>query len=226
MTLTAEQVEACRRQFPALSRQLAGMHVAYFDGPAGTQVPQRVIDAMTHYLAHTNANHGGLFATSRESDRLLEQAHHAAADFLGVSDADCVSFGQNMTSLTFALSRALSKTWQAGDEILVTRLDHDANVTPWTLAARDAGAIVKTVELNPADCTLNLDDLRNKLSARTKLVAVGAASNATGGINPIAEITQLAHTAGALVFVDAVHYAPHALIDIPAWNCDFLACSA
>ena len=226
MTLTPDQIEACRRQFPALSRRLAGLHVAYFDGPAGTQVPQRVIEAMSHYLAHTNANHGGLFATSRESDRLLEQAQQAVADFLGVEDADCVSFGQNMTSLTFALSRSLARTWQAGDEIIVTRLDHDANVTPWTLAARDAGASVRTIELQSNDCTLDLEDYRAKLSPRTKLVAVGAASNATGGINPVAEITRMAHEVGALVFVDAVHYAPHGLIDIPAWDCDFLACSA
>ena len=226
MTLTPDQIEACRRQFPALARQLAGKPVAYFDGPGGTQVPQRVIEAMSHYLAHTNANHGGLFATSRESDRLLEQAQQAAAELLGVEDAHCIAFGQNMTSLTFALSRSLCREWKPGDEIIVTRLDHDANVTPWILAARDAGVIVKTVELNPVDCTLNLADLRQKLTSRTKLVAVGAASNATGGINPVAEITLLAHEVGALVFVDAVHYAPHGLIDVPAWDCDFLACSA
>lgn len=225
MTLSTEQIEACRRQFPALARTLAGKHVAFFDGPGGTQVPHSVIDAMGHYLAHTNANHGGLYATSRESDRVLEQAQRALADFLGVDDPECIVFGQNMTSLTFALSRSLARTWHPGDEVLVTRLDHDANVSPWTLAARDAGAVVKTVELKP-DCTLDLDDLQSKLSPHTKLVAVGAASNATGGINPIAEITRIAHDVGALVFVDAVHYAPHGLIDVPAWDCDFLACSA
>jgi cysteine desulfurase family protein (TIGR01976 family) len=226
MKLSPEHVEACRRQFPALSRTLAGKHVAFFDGPGGTQVPHRVIDAISHYLAHTNANHGGYYATSRESDRVLEQAHRAMADFLGVDDPDCIVFGLSMTSLTFALSRSLARTWKKGDEIIVTRLDHDANVSPWVLAARDAGAEVRIVELDPTDCTLDLADFQKKLSPRTKLVAVGAASNATGGINPIVEITRLAHAVGALVFVDAVHYAPHALIDVPAWDCDFLACSA
>jgi cysteine desulfurase family protein (TIGR01976 family) len=226
MTFTPQQIEACRRQFPALSRHMAGMQVAYFDGPAGTQVPQRVIEAISHYLAHTNANHGGLFATSRESDHLLEQSHRGVADLLGVEDAHEVYFGQNMTSLTFALSRSLAKRWQAGDEILLTRLDHDANFTPWVLAARDAGATIKIVELNYDDGTLDMADFRRKLTSRTKLVAVGAASNATGGINPIAEIAAAAHAVGALVFVDAVHYAPHGLIDVPNWGCDFLACSA
>jgi len=226
MKLATELVDACRRQFPALSRTLAGKHVAFFDGAAGTQAPHRVIEAISHYLAHTNANHGGLFATSRESDRLLEQAHRGFADFLGVDDPDCVFFGQNMTSLTFALSRSLARTWKKGDEVIVTRLDHDANVTPWALAARDAGAVVKIVELNRHDCTLNLADFNDKISSRTKLVAVAAASNATGGINCLTEITHQAHRHGALVFVDAVHYAPHCLIDVPALECDFLACSA
>lgn len=225
MQLAPEHIEACRRQFPALSRTLAGKHVAFFDGPGGTQVPHRVIDAIGHYLAHTNANHGGNYATSCESDHMLDQAHRAVADFLGVDDSDCIVFGQNMTSLTFALSRSLARTWRAGDEVIVTRLDHDANFSPWVLAARDAGATVKIVELN-SDCTLDLADYQAKLSPRTRLVAVGAASNATGGINPIAEMTRQAHAVGALVFVDAVHFAPHCLIDVPAWDCDFLACSA
>jgi cysteine desulfurase family protein (TIGR01976 family) len=226
MKLAQGLVEGCRRQFPSLARTLAGKHVAFFDGPAGTQVPHRVISAMSHYLAHTNANHGGMFATSRESDRMLHQAHRGFADFLGVDDPDCIYFGQNMTSLTFALSRALAKTWRAGDEIIVTRLDHDANFTPWVLAARDAGVEVKVVELHRDDCTLDFDDYRSKLSPRTRLVAVGAASNATGGLNPVTEIARLAHDAGAMVFVDAVHLAPHCLIDIPNLECDFLACSA
>ena len=226
MKLLPEQIEACRRQFPALSRTSAGKRVAFFDGPGGTQVPQRVIEAIGHYLAHTNANHGGYYATSRESDRLLEQAQRALADFLGVDDPECIAFGQNMTSLTFALSRSLARTWQKGDQVIVTRLDHDANFSPWVLAARDAGAEIRIVEINPHDCTLDLADFRSKLSPRTKLVAVGAASNATGGINPVGEIVRLAHEVGALVFVDAVHYAPHCLIDVPAWDCDFLACSA
>lgn len=217
---------ALRRQFPALSRTHNNTPVAYFDGPAGTQVPQRVIEAIGDYLAHKNANHGGAFATSRESDALLDEAHRAAAQFIGASDPECVVFGQNMTSLTFAISRALAKTWQPGDEVVVTKLDHDANVTPWVLAARDAGAVVKFVELDPEHCTLDLDDFRRKVTARTKLVAVGCASNSTGGINPVREICGWAKQVGALTYIDAVHYAPHALIDVQAWGCDFLACSA
>lgn len=228
MSWTPTDIDLLRRQFPALARRLGDRPVAFFDGPAGTQVPQRVIDAVSHYLAHTNANHGGLFATARESDELLDQAHQAFADFVGAGPAggDCVAFGQNMTSLTFALSRALARTWKPGDEIIVTRLDHDANVTPWVLAARDAGAVVKFVELQPEDCTLNLAHYRTLLSSKTRLVALGAASNATGGVNPVAEMAAAAKQAGALVFVDAVHYAPHRLIDVAAFGCDFLACSA
>lgn len=226
MTLTAQQVAACRTQFPALSRQIDGRPPAYFDGPAGTQVPQRVIDAISHYLSTMNANHGGLFTTARESDALLDQAHQAAADFVGASDPCEVSFGPNMTTLTFALSRSLARTWQPGDEILVTRLDHDANFSPWVLAARDAGVTVKVVEILTDDCTLNLEDLRTKLSLKTRLVAVGCASNSVGTINPVQQIATWAHQVGALVFLDAVHYAPHGLIDVAAWDCDFLACSA
>jgi cysteine desulfurase family protein (TIGR01976 family) len=185
-----------------------------------------VIDAVVHYLAHTNANHGGLFATSRESDAALREAHAALATFLGADDPGEVVFGANMTSLTFALSRALARTWRPGDEIVVTRLDHDANVTPWVLAARDAGATVHSVGIRAEDCTLDMNDFRRKLSHRTRLVAVACASNAVGTINPIAEIVQLAHQAGALAFLDAVHYAPHALLDVRGWDCDFLACSA
>ncbi len=219
-------VAACRRQFPALAREIAGKPAIYFDGPAGSQVPQKVIDAVGQYMAEHNANHGGVFATSRESDAMLSAAREAVADLLGTDDPDLVAFGANMTTLTFALSRALSRTWQTGDEILVTRLDHDANVTPWVLAARDAGATVRHVEVRRDDCTLDMDDLRAKLSPRTRLVAVGCASNAVGTVNPVAEIGKLAHQVGALVFLDAVHYAPHRLLDVAGWNCDFLACSA
>lgn len=226
MTLTSDQVEACRRQFPALARDVSGRPAVFFDGPGGTQVPQRVIDAVSHYLAHMNANHGGLYATSRESDELLDRAHQGLADMLGADDPGCVVFGQNMTSLTFALSRALGRTWSSGDEVLVTRLDHDANVSPWVHAARDAGATVKYVNFRREDCTLDLEDLRAKLTSRTRLVAVGCASNATGGVNPVREITAWAHEAGANVFLDAVHYAPHALVDVNTLGCDFLACSA
>ncbi len=217
---------ACRKQFPALARQVAGRPAVFFDGPAGSQVPQCVIDAVSDYYTHRNANHGGEFATSRESDAMLDRAHAAVADLLGANDPECVIFGANMTTLTFALSRAISKTWQPGEEILVTRLDHDANVSPWVLAARDAGVTVRHVEVRADDCTLNLDDLRAKLSPRTRLLAVGCASNAVGTVNPVKEITQIAHAAGAQVFVDAVHYAPHAAIDVQDWGCDYLACSA
>ncbi len=225
-TLTSDLVERCRRQFPALSRRWNGQPVAYLDGPAGTQVPQQVIDAISHYLAHCNANHGGLFATSRESDALLDEAHRAVADLLGADDPETIIFGPNMTTLTFAFSRALARTWQPGDEVLVTRLDHDANVTPWVRAAEDAGATVRFVELRREDCTLDLDDLRSKLNSHTRLVAVGCASNSVGTINPVREICRWAHDAGAEVFLDAVHYAPHALVDVRDWGCDFLACSA
>jgi cysteine desulfurase family protein (TIGR01976 family) len=224
--LTPEIVQKVRQQFPALSREVNGRPAVFFDGPAGSQVPQRVIDAVGHCLAQTNANHEGLFATSSESDAMLHEAHRAMADFLGADDPDCVCFGANMTTLTMALSRALARNWSSGDEIIVSRLGHDANVTPWVLAAEDAGATVRHIEIHRDDCTLNLDDLRGKLSEKTRLVAVGYASNASGSINPIQEITAMAHEFGAQVFVDAVHYAPHGRIDVGALGCDYLACSA
>ena len=216
----------CRDQFPGLRRTVAKHPVAFFDGPGGSQVPQRVIDAVGHYMAHTNANRGGQYATAVESDQLLESAHATVAALLGTPHPESIVFGANMTTLTFALSRALSRTWQPGDEILVTRLDHDANVTPWVLAARDAGATVRCVEFHRADCTLDLDDFRSKLSAKTRLVAVGCASNIVGTVNPVQEICREAQGAGAQVFLDAVHYAPHSLPDVTEWNCDWLACSA
>jgi cysteine desulfurase family protein (TIGR01976 family) len=219
-------VEYCRRQFPALARRVADHPAVFFDGPGGTQVPQRVIDAVSHHMAHTNANYGGRFATSQESDRVLEEAHRALADFLGADDPDTVVFGHNMTSLTFALSRALARTWKSGDEVIVTRLDHDANVAPWVLAARDAGATVRWIGVREDDCTLDVEQFQHTINERTRLVAVGAASNATGGINPLRDIASLAHSVGAHVFCDAVHYAPHALIDVQSLGCDFLACSA
>ena len=219
-------IEEIRSQFPALRREMNGVAVAYFDGPAGSQVPQRVADAVSHYLLHTNANHGGHFATAVESDERLADAHRTLATFLGTEDPDCVAFGANMTTLTFALSRALGAEWSASDEVIVTRLDHDANVAPWVLAARDAGAAVHHVGIHPEDCTLDMDDFATKLSDRTKLVAVGYASNAVGTINRLPEIVAQAHSVGAMVFVDAVHYAPHDLMDVTALDCDFLACSA
>lgn len=219
-------VDYCRRQFPALTREVGGELAAFFDGPGGSQVPSRVIDAVGSYLATCNANHGGLFASSIESDALLAEAHRGVADLLGTDDPDTVIFGANMTTLTFALSRSLSRGWGPGDEVLVTQLDHDANVTPWVLAARDAGATVQRVRLRPEDCTLDLDDFAAKLSNKTRLVAVGCASNASGTINPVRDLCREAHEAGALVFLDAVHYAPHGLLDVNDWGCDFLACSA
>ncbi|MBX3439598.1 MAG: cysteine desulfurase-like protein [Planctomycetaceae bacterium] len=219
-------LNSIRSQFPALRRQVQGHPAIYFDGPAGSQAPQRVIDAVADSLTHRNANRGGAFATSQESDALLDKAHRALADFVGAQDPDEVVFGANMTTMTLALSRALGKTWSAGDEILLSRLDHDANVTPWVLAARDAGATVRHVNVRPGDCTLDMEDFVNKLSPRTRLVAVGYASNAVGTINPIAEIVDEAHRVGAVVFVDAVHFAPHGLIDVASLQCDFLACSA
>ncbi len=226
MLLTQDRIEQLRGQFPALSRIHSGKPIAFFDGPAGTQVPQCVIDAISHYLSNCNANHGGLFATSIESDALLDEVHSAAADFLGAADPKSVFFGANMTSLTFALSRALARTWKSGDEVIVTRLDHDANVRPWVFAARDAGAEIKFAPINKLDCTLDLPALKSLLTNKTRLVAVGAASNSVGTINPLREIADAAHAVGALMFVDAVHYAPHGRIDVAAWGCDFLACSA
>lgn len=226
MELTDTLVAECRGQFPALARRVGHVPAIFFDGPGGTQVPSRVIDAVCHYLAHTNANHGGLYATSQESDELLHEAHRGMADFLGVQDPDEIVFGQNMTSLTFAISRSLARTWKSSDEIVVTRLDHDANVSPWVLAARDAGATVRWIDLRREDCTLNLDQFRHTINERTRLVAVGCVSNATGGINPVRTIADWAHSMGALVYLDAVHYAPHALIDVEALGADFLACSA
>ena len=215
-----------RQQFPALLRQVNERTAVFLDGPAGTQVPQSVIDAITNYYVQHNANHGGAFVTSHESDDILRASHQAIADLLGASDSDCVAFGANMTSLTFALSRALGQTWQSGDEIIVSRLDHDANVRPWVLAAQDAGALVRFVEIRREDCTLDLDDLKSKLNERTRLGALGCASNSVGTINPYRDVIAWAHEVGALVFLDAVHYAPHALIDVESWDCDFLACSA
>lgn len=224
--LTAALVNHLRQSFPALAKLVNGRPAVYFDGPAGTQVPRAVIDAITHCLSTCNANHGGLFATSREGDALLDQAHQALADFVGSSDPGEIAFGANMTSLTFAFSRALARTWSPGDEVLVTRLDHDANFTPWALAARDAGATLKVVDIRCEDGTLDLDDFRAKLSQRTKLVAVGVASNSLGTVNPVARIAKWAHEVNALVFLDDVHAAPHRLTDVRSWDCDFLACSA
>src|SRR5262245_21750247 len=219
-------IAAVRAQFPALERKLDSKPAVFFDGPAGSQVPRRVVDAIGKYLVEHNANHGGVFATSVENDAALAEAQRAAADLLGASDASSIVFGANMTTLTFAFSRALAQTWRKGDEVIVTDLDHDANITPWVLAARDRGATVKRVRFRADDCTLDIDQLHALLTPRTRLVAVGCASNAVGTINPIRQIIELAHASRAEVFLDAVHFAPHALIDVESWGCDYLVCSA
>ena len=226
MELTVDRVNALRAQFPALARTHNGEPAVFFDGPAGTQVPQSVIDAISDYLVTCNANSHGAFATSIESDERVDAAHQAAADFLGASDPHTVSFGANMTTLTMALSRALAKTWQPGDEIILTHLEHDANFSPWRLAAEDAGVTVRYVDIHPEDCTLVLEDYEKLLNDRTRLVAVGCASNAAGTVNPVKQICTWAQQVGALTFLDAVHFAPHDLIDVTDWNCDFLICSA
>jgi cysteine desulfurase family protein (TIGR01976 family) len=224
--MTTFPVNDLRTQFPALKKLVNESPAIYFDGPAGSQVPTSVAEAISDYLLSRNANHCGPFATSQESDELLDSAHAAVADLLGTDDPDCVAFGANMTSLTFALSRALSKTWKPGDEIIVSRLDHDANFTPWVLAAQDAGVTVRYIDVSPDDCTLDQNSFEEALSERTKLVALGYASNATGTLNPIAKMIEQAHEFGAKTFIDAVHYAPHGLIDVTELDADFLACSA
>lgn len=219
-------VEKVRAQFPGLTREVGGRPAVFFDGPAGSQVPRRVIDAVAGYLTQTNANGGGAFVTSHETDALVRRARGAVADFLGADDPDLITFGPSMTTLTFSLSRALARTWGAGDEVIVTQLDHDANQTPWVLAAQDAGATVHRVGIRKDDCTLDVEDFKARLSSRTRLVAFGAASNAVGTLNPVRELVDLAHEVGALTFIDAVHSAPHTPVDVAAWDCDFLACSA
>jgi cysteine desulfurase family protein (TIGR01976 family) len=213
-----------RAQFPALRQEMDGHPVVFLDGPGGTQVPSRVTDAIAHYFLTSNANLHGAFVTSARTDALVQRARSAVADFLGCDD-DEVVFGANMTTLTLAMSRSIGRELQPGDEIIVTTLDHDANVAPW-LALEERGVIVRTVDIHPSNCTLNLTDLERQLTDRTKGVAVGYASNAVGTINNIAQVVRLAHAVGAWVFVDAVHYAPHGLINVRSLDCDFLACSA
>jgi cysteine desulfurase family protein (TIGR01976 family) len=218
MTLDPTQIRA---QFPALARQ-----AIFLDNPGGTQAARQSIERMVEYLTHHNANHDGSFATSRESDAILDQAHQAVADFLNADRPEEIVFGANMTTLTLHISRSLARTWNPGDEIVVTRLDHDANVTPWVLAAQDRGCQVRQVDFHPEDGTLDLEDLKKALQGGPRLLAVGYASNALGTINPVEEIVKLAHEAGAQVYIDAVHYAPHGPIDVQRLGCDYLVCSA
>jgi len=219
-------VEIIRQQFPALGRQINGRPAVFLDGPAGSQVPRSVSNAVTDYLLNTNANRGAPFATAVESDAVLDHAHEVLADFFGAPDPQEVCFGANMTTITFQVSRALSRRWQPGDEIVVCRGDHDGNYSPWVLAAEDAGVTIRHIELNPDDWSIDLNSLDAVLSDKTRLVAAGLAGNATGNINPVAEIARRAHAAGALVYVDAVHFAPHGRIDVQTLDCDFLVCSA
>jgi len=213
-----------RSQFPSLSQTVAGQPAVFLDGPGGTQVPQRVIDAISDYLKNSNANTCGAYATSRRTDAVIAGARAAMADFFAC-DPDEVVFGPNMTTLTFALSRSLGRELGPGDEILLTHLDHDANVSPWR-ALEERGVTIRFVDVNQEDCSLNRADLAQKLNSRTRVVAVGYASNAVGTINDVREIVRLAHQKGALAYIDAVHYAPHGPIDVRALDCDFLVCSS
>lgn len=214
-----------RAEFPSLSMKHKGHPAIFFDNPGGTQVPDVVIQAISRYYRESNANSGGAFFTSARTDETIWEARHAMAALLNAPDPACIVFGQNMTSLTFHVSHAIARTIQPGDEIVVTNLDHDANVTPWT-GLEEVGAVVRVVDINVEDGTLDMDSLRAALSARTRLVAVNYASNAIGTIVDVEKVIQLAHAVGALVYVDAVQYAPHGPIDVQALDCDFLACSA
>ena len=220
---TSFDIAWVRQQFPSLQLQINGQPAAFLDGPAGTQVPRQVMDAVQKYFLEANANTYGAFLTSRRNNQIIADARAAMADFFNCA-ADEVVFGQNMTTITLALSRAIGRELRPGDEILLTSLDHDANFSPWAALA-EKGVVIRKVDIRESDCTLDLDDLKSKLNSKTKLVAVGYASNIVGTINPVAEITRLAHAAGAMMFIDAVHYAPHGPIDVKALDCDFLACS-
>jgi len=229
MTITPSEVSTkldlafVRSQFPALAQTVNDQPAVFLDGPGGTQVSERVIQAISDYLRQSNANTHGAYRTSRRTDAMLEEARTAMADFLGC-DGDEIVFGANMTSLTYAISRAIGRELGPGNEILVTHLDHDANVSPWR-QLEETGATVRFADIREEDCTLDMNDLARKVSGHTRLVAVGYASNAVGTINPVKEVVQLAHAAGALAYIDAVHYAPHGPIDVRALDCDFLVCS-
>lgn len=235
MAITAETIDiqnaatmpiaAIRERFPALERTHNGFPVAYFDGPGGTQVPRSVVEAMSNYLYHHNANTHWAYPTSEETDAIIEQAREVLADFLNASSNEIV-FGANMTTLTFHLARALGREYKPGDEILLTELDHHANIAPWRALEEERGVKVRTVKMIPQSGQLDWDDFSRQVNRRTKLLAIGAASNALGTINDINRAVNLAHSLGAQVFVDAVHFAPHELIDVQEWDCDFLGCSA
>jgi cysteine desulfurase family protein (TIGR01976 family) len=221
----APSTEEVRSKFPALERHHNGAPVAYFDGPGGTQVPRSVVTAVTDYLVHHNANTHWAYPTSIETDAALAEARAVLADFVGGRPAE-IAFGANMTTLTFHLGRALGRRWSRGDEIVVTELDHHANSDPWRWLAREHGLTVRTVRFDAETGQLDMPGLAAAIGPSTRLLAIGAASNAIGTINDVRRAADLAHAAGALVFVDAVHYAPHALVDVAALGADFLACSA
>ncbi len=222
-----------RNQFPAL-RNLAeqpsiieeSASAVFFDNPGGTQIAQQSLDQITTYLTQHNANHGGAFITSQNSDTVLDEAHAAMADFYNAAHSEEIIFGNNMTSLTLHISRSISRQWNPGDTIVVTRLDHDANITPWALAAQDRGVNVRWVDFDVEDGTLRLDDFTAAMETHPKLVAVGYASNALGTINPVKKLVEMAHAAGAQVYIDAVQYAAHGPIDVQDMGCDFLVSSS
>ena len=222
-TANALDLDWVRAQFPSLAQTVDGQPATFLDGPGGTQVPQLVIEAISDYLKRDNANTCGAYATSRHTDAMIAGARLAMADFLGC-DPDEIVFGPNMTSLTFAVSRSIGRELGPGDEIVLTHLDHDANISPWR-ALEERGVTIRMAEIHEDDCTLDMDDLARKITDRTKLVAVGYASNAVGTINDVAKIIRLAHERGAMAYIDAVHYAPHGPIDVRALDCDFLVCS-
>lgn len=217
-------IEAIRARFPALARQQDGNPVAYFDGPGGTQVPREVVDAMADYLLHHNANTHWCYPTSVETDAAIAGARGALADLFNASPRE-VAFGNNMTTITFHISRALGRQWGPGDEIVVTDLDHQANVAPWRALAQERGLTIRTVPFDPQSGELIWSELERAVTAKTRLVAIGAASNALGTLSPVRAAARLAHAKGALCFVDAVHYAAHQVIDVKALECDFLVCS-
>jgi len=222
----ALDVSAVRSQFPALQRLVGGRPAAYLDGPGGTQAPESVIEAMAGFMRDGGSNHGGPFASSRETDAVTESARSAIADLFGAS-ANEIAFGQNMTSITLSVSRALGATWKPGDNVVVTRLDHDGNVWPWVIAARDAGAEVRWLDFDPDDgCRLETETIDHLIDDRTRLVAITHASNAVGTITDPRPVIEAGHAVGALTYVDAVHYSPHGLVDVVALGSDFLAASA
>jgi cysteine desulfurase family protein (TIGR01976 family) len=222
--MTSTDFAARRTDFPSLRRMYNGSPVIYFDGPAGTQIPGQVVDAMTHYYSTCNANTHGTFVTSMESDQLLEQTREQVACFLGASSGRWISFGANMTTLAFSLSKAFARVFMPGDEVLITQLDHEANRGPW-LALRENGVVVREIAITP-DAVLDYDDFKAKLNERTRLVAMGWASNAFGTVNDVALVRKLTYKVGAWLLVDAVHYAPHFSIDVSGIGVDFLLCSA